>query len=115
VKAVLPIRPGKERQALEWLQQEAVEGTEGLIDSNGDPTPLKTQLNQLAKDLSDLNSDVTKQLATETVYEHGFDPLGGGFRSPGNPAPGTPYVIFDQWIEVLPTDQVVAMEYMPKL
>ncbi len=41
-------------------------------------------------------------------YENGFDPLEGGFR-----ATGTPFEIFDQWIEVLPTDQVVAVEYNP--
>jgi len=30
VKAVIPIRPGRERDALEWLKQSEVEGTEGL-------------------------------------------------------------------------------------
>ena len=38
----------------------------------------------------------------------GFDPLEGGFR-----ATGRPFEVFDQWIEVLPTDQVVAVEYNP--
>jgi hypothetical protein len=44
------------------------------------------------------------------VFEKGFDPLEGGFR------PAEPYQVFDQWVEVLPTDQVVAVEvnYDPK-
>ena len=48
----------------------------------------------------------------DRVYEHGFFPLKGGFRAnvTGN------YEIFDQWIEILPTDQVVPVEvkYDPK-
>src|SRR5262249_29406421 len=32
VKAVIPIRPGKERAAMNWLQRLHVEGTEGLDD-----------------------------------------------------------------------------------
>jgi hypothetical protein len=47
------------------------------------------------------------------VYEHGFYPLQGGFRlSPE----GKRFQVFDQWVEVLPTDQVVPVEvaYDPK-
>ena len=46
------------------------------------------------------------------MYEHGFDPLTGGFQA----RVVEPFEIFDQWIEVLPTDQVVAVEvkYDPK-
>ena len=49
-------------------------------------------------------------LATEEVFETGFDPLAGGFR------PARPYQVFDQWMEILPTDQVVAVQvnYNPK-
>ena len=50
------------------------------------------------------NTDIDNTLATEVVYEHGFDPLEGGFR------PADPYQIFDQWVEVLPTDQIVAVQ-----
>lgn len=51
-------------------------------------------------------------LPTDKVYEHGFDPLQGGFVA----QPQTPFEVFDQWIEVLPTDQVVPVEvaYDPK-
>jgi hypothetical protein len=48
----------------------------------------------------------------DKVYEHGFYPLVGGFRA----QTGDDYEIFDQWIEVLPTDRVVPVEvaYNPK-
>lgn len=51
-------------------------------------------------------------LPTDMVYERGFDALQGGFVA----QPKTPYEIFDQWIEVLPTDQIVPVEvtYDPK-
>jgi hypothetical protein len=71
---------------------------------------------------TEINDD-NKVSATpvDKVYEHGFYPLQGGFRI--NPTEGTPdpnnaarnFQIFDQWIEVLPTDQVVpvSVEYDP--
>jgi hypothetical protein len=43
------------------------------------------------------------------VFTEGFDPLEGGFRAP------EPFQIFDQWIEILPTDQIAAVEYDPTL
>jgi hypothetical protein len=48
----------------------------------------------------------------EKVYEHGFYPLKGGFRvnpsDPTRPDPsGQNFQLFDQWLEVLPTDQIV--------
>ena len=52
----------------------------------------------------------------EKVYEHGFYSLKGGFRvNPNDPNPDPNnkeknFQIFDQWIEVLPTDQVVPVE-----
>ena len=48
----------------------------------------------------------------DRVYEHGFFPLEGSFRA----NVGGNYEIFDQWIEILPTDQIVPVEvrYDPK-
>ena len=48
----------------------------------------------------------------DRVYEHGFFPLEGGFRA----NVGENYEIFDQWVEILPTDQTVPVEvvYDPK-
>jgi hypothetical protein len=40
------------------------------------------------------------------VYEHGFFPLEESFRA----NIGQNYEIFDQWIEVLPTDQIVPVK-----
>jgi hypothetical protein len=45
-------------------------------------------------------------LPTDQVYERGFDPLAGGFVA----QPSVPFEVFDEWIEVLPTDQIVPVE-----
>jgi hypothetical protein len=56
----------------------------------------------------------------EKVYEHGFYPLQGGFRAnPIEPDPNNTdrnFQLFDQWVEILPTDQIVPVEvvYDPK-
>ena len=62
----------------------------------------------LAAAVGNLGTDINNTLATETVFQTGFDPLEGGFR-----APEGSFDKFDQWIEVLPTDQVVAIDYFP--
>jgi hypothetical protein len=116
VKAIVPIRRGRERAALNWLKLAHVEGTDGLADTYGGPEPalhgktIEQVIMALADQISD-QSDPKNVLATETVFEHGFDPLEGGFR-----ATGEPFAVFDQWVEVLPTEQVVAVEvkYDPK-
>jgi hypothetical protein len=57
-------------------------------------------------------ANVVTSTPIDRVYEHGFYALKDGFRAnvKGN------YEIFDQWIEILPTDQVVPVEvkYDPK-
>ncbi|MBS0156160.1 MAG: hypothetical protein JSS38_16325 [Nitrospira sp.] len=153
VKAVIPIRPGKELAAINWLQNVNIEGTDGLDAAYSAP---KTELDEiraklLAKNPADPvvgHADVTvgdairklcldvadkeelskvvgkypkeemnddnKVLATpvEKVYEHGFYPLKGGFKAKVEDK----FEIISQWIEVLPTDQVVPVEvkYDPK-
>ncbi|WP_204116797.1 hypothetical protein [Streptomyces sp. CS081A] len=64
----------------------------------------------VAQELKESNSDHRRTADSEKVFESGFDPLEGGFR------PAEPYQVFDQWVEVLPTDQVaaVAVRYGPK-
>jgi hypothetical protein len=149
VKAVIPIRPGKEEAAINWLK--GVEGMNGITDdviyhatnpqekdSNGQPLEGQKMIDvlyDLAKkiknkyeegiqtgtypkqeEISDpqLADDANTVTATpiDRVYEHGFYPLTGSFRVnvTGN------YEIFDQWIEVLPTDQIVPVPvtYDPK-
>ena len=46
------------------------------------------------------------------MYEKGFDPLADGFRAD----PLEPFEVFDQWVEVMPTDQIVPVPvvYDPK-
>ncbi|MGW6574038.1 hypothetical protein ACWGAN_17900 [Streptomyces sp. NPDC054945] len=118
VKAIMPVRPGQEVAALAWLL--GVEGSAGLglpyPVQQGDPAEFQNKsygevLQLLATKLQAANTDVTNTLAAEKVFETGFDPLEGGFRKPDSP-----YQIFDQWIEVLPTDQVaaVAVRYDPR-
>lgn len=62
--------------------------------------------------IKDPSDPTLSYLPTDKVYEHGFDPLQGGFVAQAQ----VPFEIFDQWIEVLPTDQIVPVEvaYDPK-
>lgn len=112
VKAILPIRPGREHAALNWLKLAHVEGTDGLGDKYDGPEPglqgktVEQAILSLASAVTALNQPQST-LAAETVYETGFDPLEGGFRA------ADPYAVFDQWVEVMPTDQVVAVDYKP--
>lgn len=148
VKAVIPIRPGKEGAALNWLQQ--VEGMDGIGDEDEYKGPdeefqginpdtgrtyrLIEVLKILAKKISDkhqMSLTVSalpkgipdpKNAVTSTpidwVYEHGFYPLVGGFRAKAlkDKEDEYPFEIFDQWTEVVPTDQVaaVSVKYDPK-
>ncbi|WP_199487317.1 hypothetical protein [Actinomadura spongiicola] len=116
-KAILPIRPGHEVAAVAWLAEVEGQAALGLPYKfqPGDPPEYEGKkvgevLSLLAAELQRANTEVANTLATEEVFETGFDPLAGGFR------PAEPYQIFDQWVEVLPTDQVVAVEveYDPK-
>jgi len=151
VKSVIPIRPGKEKAAINWLT--AVEGMEGLVDDTGDVIYQSSNPDEIDVNGNPLNGqpmlDVLMDLAEKVkrkheegikrdvypkagevsdptlvddentvtstpidrVYEHGFFPLENSFRVDiGN------YDIFDQWIEILPTDQIVPVEveYDPK-
>ncbi|HEV2816957.1 MAG TPA: hypothetical protein VGW40_07030 [Allosphingosinicella sp.] len=136
VKAVMPIRPGKARAALNWLRQ--VDGTNGIGPADyyggAEPALAGKTLTEVLEMLADAvdrehwearevdlyppeeTSPAAKVHATplDRVYEHGFYPLAGGFRA--NPdkddatVPGGHLAVFDQWLEILPTDQIVAVE-----
>jgi hypothetical protein len=134
VKAVIPIRPGKELAATNWLQQMHVEGTDGLDSLYTAPTEelkkireslgitdvtIADALKYLCKRVAENHDDSLKvdkypkeeihddnkvhATPIDRVYEHGFYKLEGGFRR----QPLEPFEIHDQWIEVLPTDQIV--------
>ncbi|MBI2839360.1 MAG: hypothetical protein HYX75_13675 [Acidobacteria bacterium] len=142
VKAVIPIREWKEKQAIEWLSASEVEGSDGLDaeyqSGSADelvrirqtlgfaPTRVVTikdamlyliarvqQAHAAAREKA--RDDEGKELSylpTDKVYEHGFYPLQGGFKAQGK----EPFEVFDQWIEIVPTDQIapVEVEYDPK-
>jgi len=143
VKAVIPIRPGKEKAAINWLK--GVEGMNGITDDviyrTDDPNEVDVDGNPLdGQKMIDVLMDLAEKVrrkynagietddyprqdelddpaaldpenvvtATpiDRVYEHGFFPLEGGFRSNVS----DDYEIFDQWVEILPTDQIVPVE-----
>jgi hypothetical protein len=62
----------------------------------------------IADRLQKENEDIQNVLAADKVFEKGFDHLAGGFAA-GLDA----NEVFSQWISVLPTDQIVAVEYEP--
>jgi len=145
VKAVIPIRIGTEQQALNWLQQAHVEGSEGVdatyIASPDDPPELvstpghtvtvrealdfliskiqefdnnaRTPIIGNPADPDDESNHFAGSLPTEAVFEHGFYPLEGGVHFDPE---GSQQGICAQWMEILPTDQVAALqvEYDPK-
>ena len=125
VKAVIPIRPGRESAALAWLR--SMEGHENdgwdaefvpstdedallvaEVEADGNPPHLGHILEKIAEKLAARNSGITQTLESDRVFEHGFDPLEDGFDAelPANQ-------VFSQWISMLPTDQIVAAEYEP--
>lgn len=129
VKVVLPIRPGRERDAIAWLRRPEVAGSDGLnepypFDENQDPPEylgltmeqvLLKIAGKIAKDQADSltpvpvePSDVNSKAAlpAEMVFSRGFDPLAGGVEFGSKP-----FSVFSEWTEILPTDQVVATEY----
>ncbi len=124
VKAVIPIRPGREKAALNWLRK--IEGHESdgwdtsYPASNAEDTKLVAQvvadgkaptignvLDKIAEQLQAANGDITNALEADEVFEHGFDHLGKAFDASVDP--NKP---FSQWISILPTDQLVAVEYV---
>lgn len=139
VKAVIPIRVGKEKAAINWLRQAHVEGDDGLdaeyAAAPDDPPELQSTpghtvtvleaLEFLIGEIDDYDEnartpvipnpaepeDASNHFAgsmpTEAVFEHGFYPLQGGVRFNQD---GKEQTIFSQWTEILPTDQVAALE-----
>ena len=113
VKAVLPIRPGREKAALNWLR--AIVGSDkdgwdtpylGNDDPEFQEKTIGEVLEIIAERVEVQNGDIQNTLQADKVFEHGFNHLAGGFDA-GLPA----NKVFSQWISVLPTDQIVAVEY----
>lgn len=121
VKAVVPIRPGMERDAINWLKDviEGSDGLEGVLEEQlaalAEKVAKKHDASTTVNEYPDLaDPDVTvSSTPVDRVFEYGFDPLQGGFRAES--IEGGEFQIIDQWIEVVPTDQVaaVAVKYDP--
>ena len=124
VKAIIPIRPGREKAALNWLHT-AVEGDDGWnaiytattpedavllaeVAADGNLPTIGNVLEKIADRMEKKNGDIQNVLEADKVFEHGFDHLAGGFDA-GLPA----NKVFSQWVSVLPTDQIVAVKYEP--
>jgi hypothetical protein len=118
VKAVIPVRPGHETAALNWLR-----AIEGHADDGWDSAYVgaaaedaefagKTigEVLEIIAGRMEATSDVDTVLASDKVFQTGFDPLGNSFDA-GLPA----NQVFGQWISVVPTDQIAASEYVPTL
>jgi hypothetical protein len=118
VKAVIPIRAGMEKQAIAWLTGSQIEYKEGLDaeyegkDKQDFKKPpnrkltIRDAIEQISEKLEGIEEDPKNIEDVEKVFETGFDPLQDGFKWKGQQ-----FKIFDQWIEILPTEQVVAFEY----
>ena len=61
----------------------------------------------LADKLQAANGELKNTLQNEQVFEHGFSHLKSGFDAGLEQSQ-----IFDQWISVVPTEQIVAREYV---
>jgi hypothetical protein len=162
VKAVIPIRPGKEQAAIHWLQNVQVEGADGMDAAYAAPADELNEIraklleqdpedpvgghvqvtigdairylclqvslkhresvrtDRFPKGVEIHDDDKVSSTPIDKVYEHGFYPLQGSFRyDPADPDPNNPdrnFQVYDQWVEILPTDQVVPVEvkYDPK-
>ncbi len=93
VKVLVPMRPGREAEALEWLK--FVEGTDGA--------PTKEQIAALVESLG--ATYAAERERSTKVYEDGYSPLKSSFT-----APRASDGVFSEWTEVVPTSQVVAVE-----
>jgi hypothetical protein len=115
VKAIIPIRPGREKAALNWLKEiegHDKDGWDAPYLGNDDPRfqdkSVGEVLEILAHELEQKNVDINNVLQADKVFETGFDHLANGFDA-GLAA----NQVFSQWVSVLPTDQIVATKYEP--
>jgi hypothetical protein len=138
VKAVIPIRFGKERDALNWLRQAHVEGSDGLdaqyVASPNDPPELKSTAGHTVTLAAALDSLIGKiqefdRNSRTPILANPNDPQDARNHFAGSlpteavfehgfyplqggvrfDQSGTEQAIFSQWMEILPTDQVAAL------
>jgi hypothetical protein len=76
---------------------------------NGGKLKISDVIDQIRQELETMNKDPENISETDKVFEEGFDALEEGFKWKGQN-----FKVFDQWLEILPTDQVVAVDYKPE-
>jgi hypothetical protein len=125
VKAVIPIRPGREKAALNWLHT-AIEGDDGWdtdyigstpedqaiiadLVAEGKKPSVGNVLEKIADQMEKQNGDIKNTLEADKVFENGFSHMGENSFDAGLPA----NQVFSQWVSILPTDQIVAVKYEP--
>lgn len=138
VKAVLPIRPGREAEALAFLQRREVAGAEGL-DENYPYDETKDPENFSNRSWKEVLLLMAKAIKDE--YDTSMKPVPAGKDKVDNARPGAgvsprmalptetvfahgydplptgidfdreAFKVFSEWTEIVPTDQVVATEY----
>ena len=114
VQAVLPIRPGRERAAIEFLRQAHVEDSDGLeaefVDEDGNPMgqTIEERLLELIRGIRLTNTADRVYEEGQRVFEGGFQPVDGNVQITDRP-----FEVFAQWVEVVPTRQIVPVEYIP--
>src|SRR5437016_10926290 len=138
VKAVIPVRTGKERDAINWLQQAHVEGSDGLdaqyVASPDDPAELKSAPGHTVtlRDALDFLIDKIQEFDRNSrtpIVGNPADPEDASNHFAGSlpteavfehgfyplqggvrfDQSGTEQAIFSQWTEIMPTDQVAAL------
>ena len=115
VKTIIPIKPGREADAIEWLKQYFIEGYEGLDspalndDSSESNESVEKRLKRLANEIHQVNQIDKVFGAKQELYETGFSPLGDSTTI----LDGKPFEVFSQWVEIVPTRQVVPVTYEP--
>jgi len=138
VRAVIPIRIGKEAAAMNWLQQAHVEGADGLdagySASPGDPPEITPAPGHPVSIRDALNFMIEKIHAFDQNSRTPIVPNVGDPDDPSNHFAGslpteavfehgfyplkggvqfggdaTQQPIFSQWMEILPTDQIAAL------
>jgi hypothetical protein len=114
VQAVLPIRPGREQAAIDFLKQPYVEDAHGLasefVDEDGNPTgkTVEELLRALAGTIRNRQTPDGIYAAGQAVYENGFRPVDSNVQLGGSELD-----VFAQWVEMVPTRQVVPVVYTP--
>jgi hypothetical protein len=115
VKAVVPVRPGREKAALGWLKSiegHEKDGWDKTYLGNDDPAFAGKKIGEVLEIIADRlgreNGNIGPVLQADKVFQDGFGHLAKSFD-----AGVDPNAIFSQYISILPTDQIVAAEYEP--